>query len=255
MSTVLKKNEADKTAFTHNPKSIFAKHSAQAKEFVHLQNETESDFKVADVIAQLSGIESMRKENVEKQVEGTVLERLKEIQEQAYKQAYNLGLLEGAEKAFEDQKQELKISLSSFDKALKEIELLKEDILRQCEGALIKVVYELASRIALREISMNREPIVELLKSLVLELQSADSITIKLHPNDFNFVEELRQKKVKEIEKLERIKLIAQESVSEGGCLVETNYGEIDATIEQRVTKAWSIIEQKLPKVKMDENT
>lgn len=255
MSTIFKKNEADKMAFKHNPKSFLVKHTTVAKEFVHMQDESISDFKVADVIAQLSGIESMRKENVEKQVEGTVLERLKEIQEQAYKQAYNLGLLEGAEKAFVEKKQEFEMRLASFDEFLKETEHLKVHLLQECEVALMKIVYNLASRIAMREVGLEREPIMQLLNSIVLEVQSADSITIKLSPNDFNFIEELRKKNVKDCEKLERVKFLSQENISDGGCFVETNYGEIDASIEQRVAKAWSLIEQKLPKIKKDTTT
>lgn len=255
MSAIFKKLDADKMAFRHNPKAFRVEPASEAKEFVNMQNESDSSFQIADVIAQFSGIESIRKENIEKQVEGTVLERLKEIQELAYKKAYSLGLLEGAEKALEEKKNEIGQHLISFDQALIEIEHLKENILQQCETALIKVVYDLASRIAMREISINREPIVQLLNDLALELQAADSITVKLNPSDFNFIEEMRVKNVKQAEKLERVKLIPQENIREGGCLIETNYGEIDATIEQRVAKGWAIMEQKLPKIKKDEVT
>lgn len=249
MSSVLKKEDADKLAFKHSPKSFHVEHSSVATQFVKSQEEKSSHFKVADVVAQLSGIQSMQKENIEKQVEGTVLERLKEIQEQAYKQAYNLGLIEGTERAFEEKREEFAQRLGLIDNSLNEIEHLKENLLKKCETSLVKLIYSIAVKIARREINQDQKPIVDLLTDLVSELQAADSITIKLSTADLQFVEELRNKKVKEVEKLERVKLIAGDEVTQGGCLIETNYGEIDATVEQRVEKAWAVLEAKLPKI------
>jgi flagellar assembly protein FliH len=254
MSAILKKEDAEKLVFKHNPKLFRVEHSDVAKHFVKSQEEKKSGFKVAEVVAQLSGIQDMQQENIEKKVEGTVLERLKDIQENAYKQAYNLGLIEGAEKAFQERREDFLKRLETLDQTLGQIDNQKENLHRMTETMMVKLIYSVAEKIARRAISQDQMPIVDLLSSLVSELQAADSIFVKLSSSDYQFIEDLRQKKVKEVEKLSRVKLISQDDISQGGCLIETNYGEIDASVEQRIAKAWAALEAKLPRIQ-GENT
>lgn len=250
MSAILKKTSADKMAFKHHPKSFNVATSVVASEFVAMQAEHSSDFQIADVVAAQSGVEALRKKNLESQVEGSVLERLKEIEEQAYAKAYELGLREGTEKAFKEKHDEFSDRLQKLDQFLVNVEHLKINSLKENETAFIKLVFQLAEKIALREVTLSHEPVLELLTKLVAELQGAESVTIKMNPDDFNFIEDLRAKNVKEIERLAHVKLLSAENIEMGGCVIETNFGEIDATVSQRVEKAWQILAAKLPIIK-----
>ena len=49
---------------------------------------------------------------------------------------------------------------------------------------------------------------------------------------------------------LKNVKLQAAPNIQPGGCIVETNYGVIDARIAERTSKLWDEISQTLPKVK-----
>lgn len=251
MSTLLKRNLAEKIAFKYNPKDIRLPTSEVAKDFIKLQTQGQvgSDFQIAEVVAQTSGVAALRKENIEKQVEDSVLDRLKEMEEQAYRQAYDLGLTEGAEKAFAEQKDVLAEKLGRFDQLLNSIENMKTEILKENESEIIKLIYKIAVRIAMREISLQQDPILAMLNELVAEVQGANKIHIKLNPSDAKFVEELRAKKVKDIDRLDHVKLQDSNDVTPGGCFIETNFGEIDATIEQRVTRAWEALSAKLPAI------
>ncbi len=248
----MKKVVADRSVFKHQPRSFVVETSHVAKDFVNLQTEKSSDFQIADVVAAQSGVQALRKQNIEAQVEGTVLERLKEIEEEAYKQAYALGLIEGVEKAFGEHTAMLAERLTRLDAICDRLEKVKTTVLKESETVLMKLVFEIAKRIAMREVSISQEPVTQLLSGLVDELQGADNIQVRLHPDDLAFIEELRSKGVKDAEKLERVKLLATASVQKGGCLIETNFGEIDATVEQRVEKAWATIQAKLPTIKKD---
>lgn len=252
MGSIMKKSAADKIAFKHQPKTFQIETSAVATDFVSLQGDGSSGFQISDVVAAQSGIDALRKKNIESQVEGTVLERLKEIEEQAYKQAYELGLIDGAEKAFEDKRAQFAENLKLFDEMLVNFENLKSTLLKQNEAILMKLIFQVAKRIAMHEISLQQDQVVQLLSEIMLEVQSADSVIIKMNPADLGFIEGLRAKNVKDVEKLDRVKLQAHPGLTKGGCLVETNYGEIDATVEQRVEKAWIVIESKLPSVSQD---
>jgi flagellar assembly protein FliH len=134
----MKKETADKTVFKHSPKSFRVATSEIAKDFVSLQADKSSDFQISEVVAQQAGVTALRKKNVEAQVEETVLERLKEIEEQAYRQAYDLGLIEGKETAFQEAKSDFSNRLVELDSLLAEIHSIKTQILKESESALIK---------------------------------------------------------------------------------------------------------------------
>jgi flagellar assembly protein FliH len=250
MSSVLKKDSADRMAFKHHPKAFQLEATDMAKDFVSMQSDKKSDFHIAEVVAAQSGIQAIQKKNIEAQVEGTVLERLKEMEEKAYAQAYELGLHEGHDKAFEDSRADLHARLEKFDQFLLLLENLKVKILKENEAAIVQLIYQIASRIAMREIKMLQHPIVELLNELVQEVQGAENIVVKVNPDDLKYLEELRAKNVKEVEKLTRVQLNANPSIETGGCIMETNYGIINATIQKRVEKAWAVLEAKLPSIR-----
>ena len=144
MSAIFKKSTADKMAFKHQPKSFKIETSAVASEFVTLQQEQSSDFQIADVVATQAGIEALRKKNIETQVEGTVLERLKEIEEQAYAKAYELGMMEGKNLAFEEKRQELETRLQKLDSFLQALENRKINIFKENEIAIMKMIFQIA---------------------------------------------------------------------------------------------------------------
>ena len=60
-------------------------------------------------------------------------------------------------------------------------------------------------------------------------------------------MEELKKRSDVKFDFLENSKLDVDESISQGGCRMSSNYGQIDATVEQRVEKVWSVINENLP--------
>ena len=65
---------------------------------------------------------------------------------------------------------------------------------------------------------------------------------------DFTFIEGLKEKLDKEFDNVKRLKFEASEDVSNGGCVVETNFGDVNATLEQRLERLWGQLNDKLPK-------
>ena len=64
------------------------------------------------------------------------------------------------------------------------------------------------------------------------------------------FLEKLKVEGKVEFDFLEKVKLIGNDKILPGGCIVETNYGEVDAQIEQRVEQLWTHLKDNMPRVK-----
>ncbi|RYZ63978.1 MAG: flagellar assembly protein, partial [Proteobacteria bacterium] len=64
------------------------------------------------------------------------------------------------------------------------------------------------------------------------------------------FIEELKKQTGRNFEFLKKVKIEASPEVTNGGCIVQTNYGEVDARVEQRIDSLWAAFQENMPKVK-----
>lgn len=250
MSSVLKSEKAAKVAFTYQPKPFRFQVSEVAKDFVEREKAQKSSFQVSSIVSEAAGIEELRRRNIEAAVEETVLQRMKEIEEQAYRQAYDLGLIEGEKKAFNEARAQLEARLAQLDELLAQLDTMKIQVLQQNEIHLVNLAFRIAEKIALHEIAVNKEPLGQFIKEVVEGLAAEDRVNIHVAQDDFQFIEDLRKRFEKQITQFEKVRLIPETEMQVGGCLIETNFGAIDATVEQRVAKVWETVKAKFPLLK-----
>lgn len=248
--SVLTKEEAEKIAIPYAPRKFQVQVSQVAYDYLAYASESENpEFHISSIVADQSGITELERLSLQEKVERGALEKVKEIQEDAYNQAYQLGLEEGREHAFQEHNAKLEAQIDSLEFLLNSLSLLKQELVNSNEPNLVKLVYYLASRVAMKEIKEDPELIVPLIQKYVQEIQEDEQVKVKISASDFQFVESIKERLSKDFEKIKRVKFEASEQVSAGGCVIETNYGIVDATVEQRIEKLWSAISDKIPEV------
>jgi flagellar assembly protein FliH len=247
--------KSGQVVFDYRPKEFPIVVSESAKDFSSKKHATEHSgaFTINPLIAQKAGISRMQAESLEKAVEAQALERLKDIQERAYREAFELGLLEGTEKAFEEHREEFAARLSYLDSILKSFEDLKSRLVAENEAQMVTLVFEIAKRLALREIAEHPETILDLIRKVAEDSQTDERLVIKVSQEDLTFIENLAEASQKDKEMLQKIRLEADAKVASGGCVLETNYGSIDASLQQRVGKIWDVLSSRAPKIQASE--
>jgi flagellar assembly protein FliH len=253
--SVLPKDDAQKIAVAYSPRKFPQAVTPAASGFVAFQASQEaagfeSSFQIDHLVAQQTGIADIERASIEERVEKEALVRLKELQEQAYKQAYALGLEEGREKAYQETSEILSQRLASLESLIQSVENLKPELVSFNEAHIVRLAYVMAKKIAMDEISERPDLILNVIRQAIQGAQSDEAVRVRLSQADFDFVEKMREKLGKDFDVLKRAKFEASESVTPGGCIVETNYGDVDATVEQRVDKLWESLASKRPKVK-----
>ncbi len=250
--TIFKENAAEKV-LNFTPRPIERSLTKAAEDFLEFK-EKSSGFKLSDLVASQAGIAERERNILEAKAEQIALSKVKEIQEPAYQQAYELGLEEGRKSAFEKSTEEITQRLNQIDGLLTSLGKIKHDMLAQNEGQLIKTVYLLAVRIAQFEIQGHDDRIVGVLRQAVEHAQSQETVHVRLSQEDFNFLQTLKDFTKRDFEFMKKVKLDPQADIRPGGCVVETNFGTIDATIEERVQNLWNALEAKIlpPKEKME---
>lgn len=251
MASVLKKEEADKIALGYAPRKFPQAITDTARQFVSYQSAQEQpNFRIDRLVAGQTGVAELERLSIEKQVEHLALEKFKEIQEAAYKEAYELGKDDGRERAYGEYSAEFQEKLSRLEEVLNSIGTLKNDLVTFNEAHLIRLVFQVASRLAMDEIRERPDVIIGIMKNAIESAQTEENITVHVSKEDFAFINSIRERLGKEGEILKKIHLEESETVHPGGCIIETNYGSVDATVERRIEKLWAALEEKLPKVK-----
>ncbi len=107
---------------------------------------------------------------------------------------------------------------------------LENEIVARSEMDLVEFALEIAKKIVGREATIDREIAVALVKVSLKKLHDRSIAEVHLHPDDFEFVQANRAK----LDFRGTLELIADQTVSVGGCLIHTETGDIDARIESQ---------------------
>lgn len=248
-SNVLKSNIVAESVMEFVPQQFIIGTPSQALDYLARKTEG-ADFRMSDPTRMQTGLDDIEQQNVEAHVESLVLERLKSVQEEAYKQAYQLGLDEGKADALRKHSSQITESLESLGTLLGTLENLKKELVANNESHLVQLLFSMSSRLAGAQLQADPAGLVNIIKSAVELAQDEENVKIHLAPSQVEFIETMKKNTGREFEFLKHLQLEPDESVNVGGCIIETNYGEVDARMEQRVSKLWETMADNLPRTK-----
>lgn len=238
---IINKENADSLAINYEPKMIGSQISEQALEYVQNQD-SRGDFRVDKIVAEYVGIDELEKESQQKEIANQALALSKEVQEQAYKEAYELGLKEGRETAYSEEKQRIENEMESFRALIDEVKRSKEIIMKDNEKQIVHLCFYMAKRLLMKEIETNEDYIQTLIKKSLEMAQSDEDITIKVSPEDKLWLDNHMETVFKELDLDSSTKIEEDSKILRGGVIIETNHGVIDATFEQRLEKLETVI-------------
>lgn len=246
---VLPKIAARAKVLEYVPKKFELGTPTQALAYLE-QKKRGADFRLNETIRVQTGVDEIEKASEEEKIEARALELLRDIQENAYKEAHELGMTEGRHEAFTKFTRDIEERLIDLEGLLKSLEEAKTEILNFNEAHLVQLVFHIANKLARVEVEKNDQSLIEVLRGAVTLAQDEENVTVRVATEQHEFVEELKKQNGRQFEFLKKIKFVPSDEITKGGCIVETNYGEVDARIEQRVQSLWETLAENIPKVK-----
>jgi flagellar assembly protein FliH len=155
-----------------------------------------------------------------------------EIEKHAYQQGYSSGKAIGIEEG----KREYSQALTKLENSIEKIITLKQEILREYEPEIIKLAISIAEKILKREVRVNSEHIVEIVKSIVNTLKDKSKITVNLSTDDYSVLK--NSEKLNELKYISsNFEIVEKPELQKGDVLVDTAFGTIDATIDSQLEK------------------
>jgi flagellar assembly protein FliH len=244
---IIKKSKAEEEVLSFEPRRLELDLTESAKVYLNEENRKKSDFVISHLLAQQTGVAEVESQAHKDKVEREVLERLKEVQERAYEEAFSLGKEEGSKQAFESVRGEWMAKIERFSRFVTGLESLREEILKSQEQELIRLVFHIGKKIALKDLAEDSSVVKELLEKILSEYEKSEEIKIHLSEEDQSFISEEIASGRFQFPDSSKLKLFADKEITNGGCRVQTEYGSIDSQVEQRIENLWNSLKARMP--------
>ena len=153
------------------------------------------------------------------------------------KSAYEEGYSDGQENGFATGKDEITRLIERTHKILEGVMLRREEILSETEQQIVDLVI-LMSKKVVKIISENQKSVVmaNVLQALK-KVKGRGDVTIRVNLADVKLTTEHIQDFIKQVENVKGIQVIEDSTVDKGGCIVETDFGAIDARIQSQLSE------------------
>jgi flagellar assembly protein FliH len=216
------KEEAD-NILQDAQKAAFAEVKRQTDEAQVLKQQTEEEAEriIADAKDKANEIEAEVRRSLENE--------RREAKEQ--------GKTEGKEDGYAEGKAEVDRLIERTQVVLERAQDKRADILNDTEKEIIYLVL-LITRKVIKVISENqRDIIISNVVEALRKVRAKGNITIKVNLADLKLATEHKQDFIALMEGVKTINIVEDSSVDQGGCVIETDFGEIDARIASQLAE------------------
>lgn len=111
-----------------------------------------------------------------------------------------------------------------------EVATLRARVAARVEGELVRLALEIARKVVHREVNLDHEIALTLVRVALSRVNSRALARVRLNPADYAFVES----RLVQLGSAGTVELLEDHTVGRGGCIVETETGDIDARVEQQ---------------------
>ncbi|MBQ1180910.1 MAG: flagellar assembly protein FliH [Treponema sp.] len=156
--------------------------------------------------------------------------------------AHQDGYKEGHEQGFMEGQNEVNRLVERVHKIVESVMVRREEILCETEQQIVELVL-LMTRKVVKIISENQKTVVlSNVLAALKKIRTRGNITLRVNTEDLKLTTAHVDEFIKRIENVNGISVIEDSSVDKGGCIVETDFGAIDARISSQLAELESKI-------------
>ena len=148
--------------------------------------------------------------------------------------AFQKGFLEGKKVGFESGAKKADTVIDSLRQVLAQLENIRQEIYQEIEKEVAQLALSIARKIVCHEVKTSRETVSCVARAALSQVDNPGKIKIKLNPLDLQFIRDTQDRLSDFLDNVDKIRFEAEESIQSGGCLIETDRGDIDARIEKQ---------------------
>ena len=177
-----------------------------------------------------------------KETEAKVVKQAKEKALFIEKEAYEKGFAQGEKDGLELGQKRIETVVQQMTNLLQEIQNQRGSLYKACERDMLQLVLSISKKILHHEVHLPDEVIMATLQEVSKHIVDQRKVVIRLNPADFQFLHAHSDKLSPMGKGGQDAEMIKDPSITRGGCVVETAFGDVDGTIETQLDQIVSLI-------------
>ena len=169
--------------------------------------------------------------------------------------AYQKGFQQGHKAGIDSQRAKVESAVRGLEQAIIHIQNLRAELYSTIEREVVELALGIARKVVCREIKTNKDIVVCVAKEALSRVEVPGEIKIRLNPADLQFIKETKGPISSLLEHVDNVTFEAEELISSGGCVIETNLGELDARIENQLQVVAEMFQTEMAKSEPEENS
>jgi flagellar assembly protein FliH len=157
--------------------------------------------------------------------------------------AYQRGFADGRKKGMADaeikwtslERQKIEPLLMSLQEMLSQLNNIRKETYQEIEKEVVELALAIAKQVICQEVTLNQDIVACVAREALAKVEDPGRIKIKMNPSDLEFINQTKSQMKYLLQNMDNVTLEAEEQIQCGGCIIETDLGEIDARIERQL--------------------
>ncbi|WNY66662.1 flagellar assembly protein FliH [Borreliella lusitaniae] len=147
------------------------------------------------------------------------------------------GREEGYNKGYESGFEDFDKVMRKFHSIIASLIAERKGILESSGGQIISLVMQIAIKVIKRITDSQRDVVLENVDDALKRVKDKTQITIRVNLDDLDILRHKKSDFISRFDVIENLEIIEDPNIGKGGCIIETNFGEIDARISSQLDK------------------
>jgi flagellar assembly protein FliH len=163
-----------------------------------------------------------------------------ELEEEGYWEGYRRGY----EEALQQARAEADRIREEARRVLEEARRHREEMLAALEPEVVELAMAVAGQVVHQQLAVAPETVVSVARAALARLRRRRHLVLWANPRDVEYLRSEKEKLVQELGEEASLSIIADPDVSPGGCRVESEGGQVDATLEGQLARLKEALRQ-----------
>ena len=151
--------------------------------------------------------------------------------------AYQKGFEQGHKEGYEKGSVEVDRLIERMHKILEAVMQRREEILQDTESQIVELVILMARKV-IKILSENQKNVIMAnTRASLKKVKTRGTVTLRVNIEDVKLTSAHTDEFIKHVENIQGLTVLEDSSVEKGGCIVETDFGAIDARISSQLSE------------------
>ena len=166
-----------------------------------------------------------------------ILEEARAEAERVVREAYAEGHRRGTEAGHAEYLQSVGQSAETLRGAADAMRAARERFIASLEPQIIALVKDIARRVLRRELKGDEELLRSTVRAVLGNLADREQVTLRVNPADLDVLRREKVSLLEEFDAVERMEIVGDESIAQGGCVAETETLHVDARLDAQLER------------------